>query len=217
LAGKSTSMRKASAAATGATDGVAAIDGQAPDTRTRIVSAAAALFREQGYAASSMRELAAVIGIQKASLYYHVSSKEELLFEICSDSLTRITEQVTTVGRDASPETRLRAMCERHLVSALEDRDHHAVMLAEMRGLSDSHRKKIIKLRDAYERVLYEAIVEDRAAGRIRGDIDAKYLTLGLLNLMNWTVFWFKPDDDKSPEDLAEVFTTLFLEGAHAR
>ncbi len=164
-----------------------------------------------------MRELANVIGIQKASLYYHVSNKEELLYEICLSSLTRMTEQVTKAGHQAPPETRLRAMCEQHLVTALEDRDHHAVMLAEMHGLSGSHRTRIIKRRDAYERILYEAIIEDRAAGRIRGDIDAKYLTLALLNLLNWTVFWFKPDEDKSPEALAELFTTVFLEGAQAR
>lgn len=183
-------------------------------TAERLFTIAATQFRRKGYTTSTTRELAEALGIQKASLYYHISGKEDLLFAICTESLERITNDVKAVADSEPDETRLRRMIEAHVTSALNDRDMHAVMLTELRALSRERLRQVIDKRDAYERILHDAIVADQAAGRLRGDVDAKHLRLGLLNLLNWTIFWFEPDGDISADQLGTLLASLFLEGA---
>jgi AcrR family transcriptional regulator len=185
-------------------------------TAKRLLATAAKLFRSKGYAASTTRELASLLGIQKATLYHHVRSKEDLLFSISVESLRRITEAVGGVVAAASPEERLRSMICTHLETALRDRDFHTTMLVELRALSPELRAQIIDRRDRYQRLVERVIAEQQEAGVLRNDIDAHYLTLSLLNLLNWTIFWFEPGGDKSASDLGEMMASIFLEGAAA-
>ncbi len=186
-------------------------------TGDRLLPTAAALFRSKGYASSTTRELADLLGIKKASLYYHIRSKEDLLQAICAQSLGEIQEAVSRVAYAALPEDRLRAMIERHVVSALHNADMHAVMLTELRNLSAPGRAEIIELRDNYERLLREVVAADQRAARLRQDLDAKYLTLALLNLLNWTIFWYRADAELTAEELGAMFADLFLSGARRR
>jgi TetR/AcrR family transcriptional regulator, cholesterol catabolism regulator len=185
-----------------------------PTTADRLLAMAADLFRSKGYASATTRELSGLLGIKKASLYHHISGKEELLYAICMESLRHIRGQVGAVAETTASEQRLRAMIERHVVSALNDRDMHFVMLVELRALSAEHLAEVVEQRDAYEALLRHAIETDQRAGRVRGDHDAKYLTLALLNVLNWTIFWFDPDGDRTPEDLGVLLADVFLSGA---
>jgi AcrR family transcriptional regulator len=187
--------------------------GQAP-TADRVLPVAAELFRRKGYAASSTRELSELLGINKATLYHHIDGKEDLLVAICRDSLSRIIEVVSQVARTEPPETRLRAVIHSHLASALNNRDMHAVMLTELRVLSTDHRAEIVQLRDDYEALLRQVIVADQEEGRLDPQIDSKYLTLALLNLLNWTIFWFDPAGEQTVPELGESFARIFLDGA---
>jgi TetR/AcrR family transcriptional regulator, cholesterol catabolism regulator len=185
-----------------------------PSTAARLVPTAAALFRAKGYAGATTRELAELLGIHKASLYHHMSGKEELLHAICSEALRRIHGAVEATPVGVGPERRLEAMIECHVVSALEDREMHAVMLSEMRNLSPERLADVVERRDRYAALLRSAIAADQDAGRLRGDHDAKYLTLALLNLLNWTIFWYDPAGDLTPRDLARLLSGVFLDGA---
>src|SRR5262245_18247616 len=124
-------------------------DGERPSTGERLVVAAARLFREKGYAASTTRDLALEQGILKASLYHHIRSKEDLLYAISLESLRRITEAVADVAAGDGPD-RLRATIETHIETALRDRDLHTTMLVELRSLSPERRAKVRDARDAY-------------------------------------------------------------------
>lgn len=86
-------------------------------------------------------------------------------------------------------------------------------MLTELRALSDDRRAEVIRLRDAYEQVVRNVLTDGQRSGVLRDDIPVKHLCLCLLNLMNWAIFWFKPGEELSPEHLAELFTTLFIDG----
>ncbi|QYJ16596.1 HTH-type transcriptional repressor KstR2 [Rubrobacter xylanophilus DSM 9941] len=184
-------------------------------TSARLHAAAAGLFWNKGYAATTTRELAAVLGLQKASLYHHMESKEELLYDICVESLGNIRSAVeAAVEGVEDPLERVRALIRAHVVSMLMDKEKHATMLTEMRSLSEKRRREVIRLRDEYERLVRSVLAEAQEAGVLRDDLSAKQLALCLLNLMNWAIFWFRSGEELSPERLAEVFTTLFLEGA---
>jgi TetR/AcrR family transcriptional regulator, cholesterol catabolism regulator len=184
------------------------------NTAERLLRLAAALFRQKGYAASTTRELASQLGIQKASLYHHIRGKEDLLFGISIRSLEHITEAVTMARDTAEPGKRLNAMITAHLVTALEDQDMHTTMLIELRSLSADRQQEVRERRDAYQAIFRDVVSEEQAAGRLRDDIGAGYLTLSLLNLLNWTIFWFDPAGSSSARDLAEVMWTIFFDGA---
>lgn len=180
-----------------------------------LLEIAAKLFRGSGYGGATTRQLAHELGVRSPSLYYHIGRKEDLLYAICIDSLQRITDAVTTaMQQHVEPLDRIRALVRSHLCTALGDADKHITMLVELRSLSPRRRLEVIRLRDAYERVLRREIRAAQRDGAIRADMPPKHLALALLNLMNWTIFWYRPKAGLGPGGLADVLTRLFLEGA---
>ncbi len=188
-----------------------------PSTSERLLTTAADLFRRKGYAQATTRELSDALGIRKASLYHHISTKEDLLYAISMHSLARIAEAAEAAAAQAPAEERLRAVIRAHVVSALGERDMQMVTAIELRALSPERRREVIAERDRYQALVRRLIAADQQAGRLRGDIDSKLLTLSLLNLLNWTIFWFDPDDELSPEQLGETLAAVFVEGATGR
>jgi AcrR family transcriptional regulator len=187
-------------------------------TRERLLDAAAALFATMGYAGTTTRELAGAVGIRNASMYHHVRGKDELLHELCIESLTRILEAGrAAVAGERDPAARLLAVIVAHVETILEDRDTHATMLNELRSLAPGAREEVVRLRDAYEELLTEVIADAQAAGTVRTDIATRHLTLALLNLLNWTIFWFRPERELTPSVLGQMLASLFLDGARDR
>lgn len=186
-----------------------------PDTKTRerLLPAAAALFREKGYAASTTRELAELLGIRRASLYHHIHSKEDLLVAISVESLDHITLAVNGAARNSPPRTRLQAMIRAHIDTALRDQDMHTTMLIELRALSPERRADVLARRDNYQQLVRSLIIEQQQLGTIRDDIDSKLLTLALLNLLNWTIFWYKPEGALTPSELSTFLSDILLTG----
>jgi AcrR family transcriptional regulator len=182
-------------------------------TSARVLATSAQLFRRKGYAESTTRELAEMLGIRKASLYHHITSKEDLLYQICVQSLTQMTDEVLKARSETNPLGRLHTMIKAHIIQVTGARELHAVMLTEMRGLTPEHLVEVVALRDQYEAVLRESIGESQARGLIRNDIEDKYLTLSLLNLLNWSIFWFSPSGDLDAIVLGDILATVYLEG----
>lgn len=192
------------------------VDDRDPDVpiSERLLATSAALFRQKGYAASTTRELAELLGIRKASLYHHIDTKEEILYQICIDSLTQIIEEVSNSAYSVAPDDRLLAMIRSHVNQVVNARDMHTVMLTEMRGLTADHLAEVVALRDRYEEIIHDLLGASQASGQVRNDIGIKYLTLCLLNLLNWTIFWFNPDDDLDAETLGDLLAAVYLDGA---
>jgi AcrR family transcriptional regulator len=183
-------------------------------TSQRLLDAAAHLFWSKGYASTTTREIAALLGVKKASLYHHVSSKEELLYEICVASLRNIRETVgTAVDAVQDPLEAVRGLIRAHVAAMLVDAAKHSTMLTELRALTGDRRTEIVALRDAYEDFVRSVIARAQNAGQIRQDIPVKQLALSLLDLLNWAIFWFQRNGELSPEDLAELFIKIFLNG----
>jgi AcrR family transcriptional regulator len=184
-------------------------------TSQRLLDAAAKLFWSKGYASTTTREIAALLGVQKASLYHHVSSKEDLLYEICVASLRNIRETVqAAVDAEDDPLERVRSLVRSHVAAMLVDQEKHSTMLTELRALTGNRRAEVVALRDTYEQLVRSVVDRAQRAGALRSDIPVKYLALSLLDLLNWAIFWFQGDGDLSPDGLAEQFITIFLNGA---
>ena len=184
-------------------------------TAERLFDVAAALFFEKGYAATTTREVAMAVGIQQASLYYHVSSKEDLLYQICVSSLEQLLADVqSAIGKAADPLERVRVLARTHLRTILKHQIRHVAMLNEMRALSAPHRAEVVALRRKYADLVRSLIEEGQAADAIRTDIPAKYLYLALLNILNWAVLWYRRNQKLSEEELARMFTSIYFTGA---
>jgi len=179
---------------------------------------AAQLFWTKGYAATTTRELADALGVQKASLYHYMDSKEDLLYSICLHSVQNLYDRViAAVGRAHDPLARVRAVIGAHVMAMLEDREKHATMLTELESLSPTRRDEVSAKRSEYEKLVREVLVAAQEAGALTKDLAAKDLELTLLNLLNWTIFWYRPEGEYTPEDLVEMFERLYLGGAAAR
>lgn len=187
-------------------------------THLRLLDAAATLFRQKGYDGASIRELAALVGIQNASMYHHIRSKNDLLYTLSVESLTKITTTTErAVASEREPLERLRALIIAHLEASLADRDRHATMLIELRSLSTDRRKEVVGLRDRYERLVETTVADAQAAGAVRSDVSVRLLTLALLNLLNWTIFWYRPDGGLGAGEIASTFASIYLDGVVAR
>jgi len=186
-------------------------------TTDRLFDTAADLFWRQGYGATTTREIAAGLGIQQAALYYHIASKEDLLYRICVSALEPFLEDVpATVARAECPLERIRLFIHAHLSTLLRYQQRNVTQLTELRSLSTRHRKEVLALRDKYEHFSRSTLEHAQVAGALRNDVPAKYLNLALMSILNHASLWFRKEKGLSEDQLAEVFTKLFLEGAAA-
>ncbi len=187
-------------------------------TADRLLATAAGLFRTKGYSATGIREIAARLGIQSASLYHHVGKKEDLLYELCVDTYTRALEGLQeAVSRESDPIERIRALIRAHVTTNLAHQDGNTVALLEQRALSSERRAEVLRLRRAYEAEVRRVIEDEQTAGVLRTDIPAKYLTLGLLAMLNWPVFWYRPEGELTPTQIADHVATMFLDASCQR
>ncbi|HLK51082.1 MAG TPA: TetR family transcriptional regulator [Bryobacteraceae bacterium] len=196
------------------------IETPAPSDRStpeRVLDTAAALFWEKGYAAATTREIAAAVGIQQASLYYHVNSKEGLLYQLCVSSMEQLLADVqSSVQGHRDPLDQLRALVGAHLSTLVKHQIRHVTMLTELRALSKRHHAEVLALRRKYADLVRSVLEQAQATGKIRTDIPARYLYLALLNILNWAVVWFRRDQALNADQLADVFWPIFLRGTLA-
>ena len=187
------------------------------DTPTvdRLLDTAAELFWEKGYAATTTREIAAALRIQQASLYYHMASKEDLLYQIFGSSLHQFLADVPAAVQQVSdPRERIRVLIRVHVVTLLRYQKRNMTMLTELRALSAKHRSEVVTLRERYAAFVRSTLEDAQANRGIRNDIPAAYLSLGLLNMLNWAARWYRENRDPSPDQVAELFFKLYVDGA---
>jgi AcrR family transcriptional regulator len=166
--------------------------------RQALVDAAAAAFRELGYHAASMREVAGRVGMQAGSMYYHFASKDELLLAVYSEGVRRISEQVRReIQGVAKPLARLRAALEAHLDALLDGSDYVQVVIRVLPKDAPGVEDALTALRNDYEALLGSLIDDfDMAADKKR------YLRLFLIGACNWTQVWYRKGGD-SPRVVA--------------
>lgn len=191
----------------------------APTTRgTEALAVGASLFAQHGYGGTTTRQLAAAMGVTNGTFYHHFTSKEELLERVCLDALEVLTTRVAgAVDAEDTPLARLRALVIAHVAAIAADRDAHITMLTDVRALTGERRARIVAARDRYEHRVRELLSDAQQAGEIRADLDTATLSRLLLNLLNWTIFWFRQEGELVEAELAEQMLTVFLDGARQR
>ena len=170
--------------------------------KQQIEEKATTLFRERGYAATSMRDLAQVLGIEAASLYSHIKSKEEILQKICflmADEFFEAWKDVESVQTSASDKISKAAIA--HVKVITRNTDASAVFFNEWRHLSEPHLSDFLAMRDDYEGRFIQIIKDGMASGEFE-QVDAKFMMLTILSSLNWTHNWYKPGGSLTPKKL---------------
>ncbi len=180
--------------------------------RDQIESVASALFRERGYAATGMREIARALQLQGASLYSHIGSKEEVLFAIVERAADRFEAAVDSYRDGADAGQRLRSMIRAHVEVVTGNLEAATVYLGEWRFLGPDRRARILARRDAYEQRFREAIADGVAAGTFR-PVDERLAARGLLSALNGIAGWWHPDGPLSATEVADAYADLHLAG----
>jgi AcrR family transcriptional regulator len=176
----------------------------------RILNAAAPLFRQKGFGATSVRDISNAIGVQSSALYYHFSGKQELLFEISRSSVLESLEAVKGIDSHAAPALRLREFVRLHLRSLIKHLDWHGVMLLEHNSLSPENAVTVGELRAQYAAILRDIITDGAEDGSFVVE-DIKLATMFMLGSLNWTLIWYRPRGGKSVDEIAEVFANQIL------
>ena len=181
--------------------------------KEQIAEKATALFQERGYAATSMRDLAQVLGIEAASLYSHIKSKEEILQKICfrmADEFFNAWEEVALENKSQA-EKMEKAMIA-HVKVITKDTAASAVFFNEWRHLSEPSLSRFLEMRNDYEGRFIRIIREGVAAGEF-SKVDEKFTMLTILSSLNWTHNWYKPSGNLSPEEVGSRLANLLLNG----
>jgi DNA-binding GntR family transcriptional regulator/AcrR family transcriptional regulator len=186
----------------------------AAPTSQLVLEAAAALFCEKGFSATTTREIAARLNIHQASLYYHMSGKEELLYRLSRLTLEAVERRVGEALKGAQNERgRLNALIRGHLEGLFENADRALASISEFRALSPTHRRELIALRGNYSSLLNRELASGVKAGILRKDIPVSILRLALLNFLNWTPRWYQLSGRLTLADLAGIYEGVFFEG----
>jgi TetR/AcrR family transcriptional regulator, cholesterol catabolism regulator len=180
--------------------------------RLQIEEAASALFRERGYAATSVRDIAQALNLQGGSLYAHMASKEDVLWSIVIRAADRFNAQVGPIASSSVvvPADRLRQMIRAHVGVVTSIQKDAAVFLHEWRFLSADRRAQISARRDAYELLWRDVIGEGIISGEFRR-VDPPVTAMAILSSLNGIATWFSPAGALSEAQVADQLADLFL------
>lgn len=180
--------------------------------RADIVRAAGRLFREKGYAATTIRDIAGAVGMRSGSPFYHFKTKHEILRAVVLEGMHAIHAAVEAEALKARPpRARFEAMLRAHLRQLLgeEGKDFAAALLHESRHLDAPELGEINTLKDRYE-AMWQALLKDLKKDGALAD-DSRVARLFLMGAMNWTVQWYRPEGPKGIDALAKQLAAFVL------
>jgi AcrR family transcriptional regulator len=178
-----------------------------------ILTYAAKIFAEKGYDRATLHQIAEAVGMKKGSLYYYISSKEDLLFQITNSMIDYWIKELEKVTQaDISPQEKLKQAIKTHVNLLAGDFERLCVFLHEYKSLTPAWREKIIIKRNEYEDLFYQIVKEGIETGVFQ-PYDAKVITLAILGMGNWLYQWYSPAGRLSIDEIAQIFSDLIMKG----
>jgi AcrR family transcriptional regulator len=182
-------------------------------SRQTILDAAARIFSEKGYHATSMNDIANAVNLQKASIYYHVASKQEILLLILDEALDLVISRVSEViSKETAIKDKLRSAVQIYLTILTEQPNLASVLLLEHKSLKPEFHDRHVPRRDKFEQLWRDLLQKGTDEGTFNIK-DVNLTTRALLGLMNWVVTWYKAEGALSVIEIADQYTDLILEG----
>lgn len=182
-------------------------------TRDDILEAAAQVFRRKGFHGASMQDIAEAVKLQKASLYHHVSSKQEILLALLDRALDLLFERLEPLAhQNLSADEKLRQMILAYLQALTDEIDLASVLLLEHRSLEPELHARHVPKRDRFEALWREVIAQGQQEGRF-AVADVPLTVRAILGILNWTITWYRPQGVLSVRQIGEAYADLLLNG----
>lgn len=182
-----------------------------------ILEAAALIFSQKGYHATSMQDIANAVDLKKASLYHHISSKQAILLALLNQALDLVIAQVDeALSIEAPYPEKLRRAMRTYLETLAANRELSAVLLFEYRSLEGQRFSQHTIRRDRFEHLWRDQIQLGVEAGIFQCQAPAQ-AARALLGMMNWTITWYHPDGPSSPQEIADQYAGMFINGLLTR
>lgn len=186
-------------------------------TREKILEAAAQIFSQKGYHATSMSDIAGAVNLQKASLYHHVNSKQEILLSLLDKALDLVISKIGDVVALSIPaDEKLRLAMRTYLETLTEQRELSAILLLEHRSLDSELHARHIPRRDRFEHLWRDLLQAGIEEGKFRVE-DVPLATRALLGVMNWVVTWYQRGGVLTVAEISDQYTDLILNGYSQR
>jgi AcrR family transcriptional regulator len=179
--------------------------------REELTRQAARLFAQKGYHGTSIGEIAEALGVQKGSLYAHISSKQDLLYETMLEGARAFHAGLDAIGDELRPSEKIRLALRSHLRVVADQLDVATVFVQEWRYLEGARRDEIIAERRRYEERIRALFREGRDLGELRSDLDDATAALLALSAANWAYTWLQAGRDT--DALADRFYDLLVDG----
>jgi TetR/AcrR family transcriptional regulator, cholesterol catabolism regulator len=182
-------------------------------TRDQILEVAAQIFRQKGFHAASMQEIAEAVNLRKASLYHHVSGKQEILLELLNQAMDNLIESTQNLfSQNKPPEARLIEAIHQYLEALVTHPDLANVLLLEYRSLDLDLQSRHKPRRDHFEKLWRDLIQEGIDTG-IFYQMDASIAAKTLLGSMHWAITWYRQDGPLDIHQISNVYSNLLLKG----
>jgi AcrR family transcriptional regulator len=179
--------------------------------RTELTRQAARLFAEKGYHGTSIGEIAEALGVQKGSLYAHIRSKQDLLYETMLEGARAFHGGLDAIPEELPATEKIRLALRSHLRVVADQLDVATVFVQEWRYLEGERRDEILRERRRYEERVRAFFREGRDLGKLRTDLDDATAALLALSAANWAYTWLQPGRDT--DELADRFYELLVNG----
>jgi TetR/AcrR family transcriptional regulator, cholesterol catabolism regulator len=179
--------------------------------KSELTRQAARLFAQKGYHGTSIGDLAEAMGVQKGSLYAHIESKADLLWEVAREGAAAFHGALDRIPDELKATEKIRLALRAHLRVVAEQLDVATVFIREWRYLEGERREEFVAERRRYEERFRAFFREGRELGELRTDLDDATATLLVLSAANWAYTWLRPGGDT--DELSDRFFTVLLDG----
>jgi AcrR family transcriptional regulator len=189
----------------------------APAREEQVRAAALRLFKEKGYHATSMRDIATAVGINKGSLYSYIKSKEDLLVPVFEQAQGVLLAEIEQISADASlsPTERLKRAIHAHVMAVADNLDVLTVYLSEWRQLATESLATNRDQRARYSYLFHEILRDGVAAEEFR-PMDTRIVMLGMIGMCNYLFRWYRPEGRLTPDQIADELIEMVMQGVRA-
>jgi AcrR family transcriptional regulator len=179
-----------------------------------VLDTAARMFFERGYEATTTQDIGAALGMLKGSVYYYISSKQDLLFELIQQYHDDTREHFEAIlESDAAPVEKLRELITVDTAHTARNLERSTLFYTEWRSLPEERQRVILAERERHEAAVQQWITEAQATGDIRAGVDAKIASFAIFGMVNSVYRWFTADGRKTAEQIGRDFSDLVLGG----
>jgi AcrR family transcriptional regulator len=173
----------------------------------------ARLFASKGYHATSMREIAHELGMNKSSLYHYFTSKEDILFKLMNDAMDDALATLQEIRiTDISPDEKLKKVLYFYTQYYAGDQERLILLVNEMNSLNEKSRSLLIKKQRHYVQLIQSILKELAAHGKMKR-VDPVIATFAFFGMVHYTVKWYHKDGPVPPDQLAQMFVEIFNTG----